>query len=199
MPVYILILFGLPETLRSLVGNGSVYEGKSWLVMPRLRQKKLVENNPRFPIPPRPTPKRMLTTLLFVPNAIISFSNALNFAGLYSIYVLFPRVWQANYGWSGRETGFAYLAPAVTLLFASLAIGRISDMQYRRYKAKNDGKAPPPERRLEIQVWGYLIAGAGKAMFGWFVAKHFHPSAALVASSLSELPCKSSFFVEQPH
>ena len=57
-------------------------------------------------------------------------------------------------------------------------------MQYRRFKAKHDGQAPPPERRLEIQVYGYAITAAGKVMFGWFAYKHYHPSAGLVASAI---------------
>ncbi|KAF2475881.1 MFS general substrate transporter [Lindgomyces ingoldianus] len=183
-PVYVLILFFLPETLRCLVGNGSIYAAKSWIVRPRLRQKPVVEDG-EFPKPPRPTVKGFLKILLFVPNGIVSVASAFNFAGLSSIYIAFPRVWQTEYGFSGSETGYAYLAPGITLLFASLIIGRLSDLQHRRYKAKNNGVAPPPEQRLEGQVWAYLIAAAGKAMFGWFTERHYHPSAGLVASSLS--------------
>ena len=91
-----------------------MYAEKSWVVRPRLFQKQIVENG-KFPKPPRPTVKGLLKTLTFVPNAIVSFSSALSFSGLYCIYVLFPKVWQTQYGWSGAETGYGYLAPGTSL------------------------------------------------------------------------------------
>lgn len=119
LPVYIVILFFLPETLRCLVGNGSAYSQdsglKSWFVLPRLRQKPLVEDG-KFPKPPKPSLKSMIKTLVFVPNLIVSSSSALNFAGLSCMYVLFPRVWQVGHGFSGAETGYAFLAPGKSSL-----------------------------------------------------------------------------------
>ncbi|KAF2108935.1 major facilitator superfamily domain-containing protein [Lophiotrema nucula] len=184
IPVYTLMLFFLPETLRCLVGNGSHYAEKGWFVVPRFRQKQVVPDG-EYPRPPRFTPKQLFRVLLFVPNCIVTLSSAFNFAGLSTMYVVFPTVWQTKYGWSGSETGYAYLAPGVFLLLASFAIGRFSDFQYRRYKAKHEGKAPAPEWRVEMQLYAYIITAAGKAMFGWFILRHYHPVAVLVAISLA--------------
>ncbi|KAI1197630.1 major facilitator superfamily domain-containing protein [Nemania serpens] len=184
-PVYLTVVFFLPETLRSLVGNGSHFANSpGWLVRPRLRQKRIVPEG-AYPKPPRLTPKRLLDLLTFVPNLIVSVGSGLQFSGLYCIYISFPRVWQEQYGWSGSETGYAYLVPAVFLLLSSLLVGRLSDMIYRRFKARHDGQAPPPEKRIDMQIWGYLLGAAGKAMFGWFVFKAYHPIAALVASAIA--------------
>ncbi|KAK5627042.1 hypothetical protein RRF57_002756 [Xylaria bambusicola] len=186
-PVFLLVLFFLPETLRSLVGNGSYFTSSpGWLVKPRLRQKRIVPEG-AYPKPPRLTPKRLVELLFFVPNLIVSVGSGLQFSGLYCIYITFPRVWQQRYGWSGSETGYAFLVPAVFLLISSLLVGRVSDMMYRRYKAKNEGKAPPPEKRIDIQIWGYLFGAAGKAMFGWFVFKSYHPVAPLAASAVASV------------
>ncbi|KAH8156681.1 hypothetical protein CIB48_g11566 [Xylaria polymorpha] len=186
-PVYLTVVFFLPETLRSRVGNGSYYaDSSSWLVKPRLRQKRIVPEG-AYPKPPKPTPKRLFTLLTFVPNLIVSVGSGLQFSGLYCIYISFPRVWQGRYGWSGSETGYAYLVPAVFLLASSLLVGRLSDLTYRRFKAKNDGRAPPPEKRIDMQIWGYLFGAAGKAMFGWFVYKHLHPVAGLAASAIASV------------
>jgi hypothetical protein len=167
--------------------------------MPRFRQKQLVPDGV-YPKPPKPTAASLFKVLTFVPNCILSFTSAFNFAGLSAMYVVFPRVWQTKYGWDGSETGYAYLAPGschglplfftilttigVALTIASFAVGRLGDVIYRRYKAKHNDENPPPERRLDIQVYGYAVSGAGKVMFGWFVAKHFHPAAALMASAI---------------
>lgn len=184
LPVYLLILFLLPETLRCLVGNGSVYANSSWFVVPRLRQKQLVADG-LYPKPPKPTFAGIFRVLAFIPNFILSFTSAFNFAGLSAMYVVFPRVWQTRYGWDGSETGYAYLAPGVALTIASFAVGRVGDVLYRRYKTKHNGENPPAERRLDVQMYAYFITAAGKIMFGWFVSRSFHPAAGLVASALA--------------
>ncbi|KAH8708506.1 major facilitator superfamily domain-containing protein [Phaeosphaeriaceae sp. PMI808] len=167
-----------------LFGDGSVYSNQSWFVKPTLRQKQLVEDG-KYPKPPKLTLASLLRVLAFIPNVIVSFSSAFNFAGLSSMYVVFPRVWQTQYGWSGSETGIAYLAPGVALAVASFATGRISDTLYKKYKARHNGDVPPPEKRLDVQAYAYLVAATGKALFGWFVFKNFHPAYALVAASIS--------------
>jgi hypothetical protein len=201
LPVYILILFVLPETLRCLVGNGSLYAGSSWIVRPRLRQKQLVADG-LYPKPPKPTVAGLFKVLAFVPNCILSFTSAFNFAGMSAMYIVFPRVWQTKYGWNGSETGYAYLAPGryayifegcrkltevgVALTITSFAVGRFGDVVYRRYKTKHNGESPPPERRLDVQLYGYAVSAAGKVMFGWFVLKHFHPAAGLMAAAIGK-------------
>ncbi|KAI0411736.1 major facilitator superfamily domain-containing protein [Xylaria grammica] len=184
-PVYLLVVFFLPETLRSIVGNGSYFASSfTWLVKPRLRQKRIVPDG-AYPKPPRLTPRRLITLLTFVPNLIVTVGSGLQFSGLYCIYITFPRVWQQRYGWSGSETGYAFLVPAVFLLVSSLLVGRLSDWTYRRFKAKHNGQSPPPEQRINMQIWGYLLGAAGKAMFGWFVYKSYHPVAPLAASAVA--------------
>ncbi|KAF2967260.1 hypothetical protein GQX73_g6312 [Xylaria multiplex] len=184
-PVYLLVVFFLPETLRSIVGNGNHFASSTgWLVTPRLRQKRIVPEG-AYPKPPRLTPRRLFTLLTFVPNLIVTVGSGLQFSGLYCIYITFPRVWQERYKWSGSETGYAFLVPAVFLLISSLFVGRLSDLKYRRFKAKNNGQSPPPEQRINMQIWGYLLGAAGKAMFGWFVYKTYHPVAPLAASAVA--------------
>ncbi|KAH7372293.1 major facilitator superfamily domain-containing protein [Pyrenochaeta sp. MPI-SDFR-AT-0127] len=177
--------FSHESTWRWIFGflYGSVYANQSWLVTPHLRQKQVVEDG-KYPKPPKPTPAGLFRVLLFVPNCVVSISSALNFAGLSGMYIVFPKVWQTMYGFSGSETGYAYLAPGVVLTIASFGIGRIADVIYRRYKAKNDGRSPPPEKRLDMLFYAYIITALGKAMFGWFVARHYHASAGLVAAAI---------------
>jgi hypothetical protein len=58
---------------------------------------------------------------------------------------------------------------------------------------KHNGELPPPEKRLDAQVLAYVTSAAGKIMFGWFVMKHYHPGAGLVAAAVCmsphSLPC----------
>ncbi|TGJ79882.1 hypothetical protein E0Z10_g8895 [Xylaria hypoxylon] len=168
-----------------LFGNGSHFASSpGWLVKPHIRQKRIVPEG-AYPKPPRLTLRRLITLLTFVPNLIVTVGSGLQFSGLYCIYITFPRVWQNQYGWSGSETGYAFLVPAIFLLVSSLVVGRLSDLTYRRFRAKHDGQSPPPEQRINMQIWGYLLGAAGKAMFGWFVYKRYHPAAALAASAVA--------------
>jgi hypothetical protein len=79
-------------------------------------------------------------------------------------------------------------ALGVALTVASFAVGRAGDVIYRRYKAKHNGENPPPERRLDLQMYAFAITAVGKLLFGWFVLKKFHPAATLVASALGKRP-----------
>jgi hypothetical protein len=74
----------------------------------------------------------------------------------------------------------------VALTVSSFAVGRAGDVIYRRYKAKHNGENPPPERRLDLQMYAFAITAVGKVMFGWFVLKKLHPAAGLVASALGK-------------
>lgn len=73
------------------------------------------------------------------------------------------------------------------MTIASFAIGRLGDFMYKRFQSKHDGKAPPPEKRLDLQVYAYVIAAVGKTLYGWIVVKHYHPAAGLAAATI----CKS--------
>ncbi|KAL4925206.1 major facilitator superfamily domain-containing protein [Aspergillus undulatus] len=183
-PVYLAILFCLPETLRCLVGNGSVYATRGWFVLPNFRQRGLVDTA-QFPKPPKPS-LRNWWKLLIQPTQFIVFMNgALSFAGLYLMYVSFPDVWGQRFGFDTREVGYAYLAPGVALFIASLLTGKFSDWHRARLKARNpDGKIAP-ETRLPIQVVGFLISAAGKIMYGWFTQHNLHPVSGLAASALA--------------
>lgn len=110
VPVYCLILFCLPETLRSLVGDGAVHAERSWILVPQLRQARVVDSN-KYPRMPRPTPKAFYRLLKYPPNLIVTVSGALLFAVFYAILISFPRVLEGIYGFSEAEVGYAYLCP----------------------------------------------------------------------------------------
>nr|KMM66024.1 hypothetical protein CPAG_02365 [Coccidioides posadasii RMSCC 3488] len=185
-PLYFLVIFFLPETLRCLVGNGEIYAKSGWLTMPRLQTKCVVDQQ-QFPRPPRPTVKTFIRLLRYPPHFIVSVNGALSFAGLYAIYVTFPAVWEQDYGYSSSEVGYLYLVPGISLLIASVCTGRFSD--YRRAKllaaARQSGKTVVPEQRISLQIYGFIITAAGKAMYGWFTRHHIHASAGLVGSGIA--------------
>jgi MFS family permease len=176
LPVYLAILFCMPETLRSLVGNGTVLANQPWIQFPKsLRTKPCTDS--KVPKAPRPSFRKFMRLLKYPPHLIVSFNGAFQFAGLYGMYIAFPTVWGSDkgYGWTTKQVGYAYLCPGIAMFIASIIVGRLSDWMRQKAKASSkDGKIHP-ERRMAIQVPGFAIAAAGKIMFGWF-AHHKAPA-----------------------
>jgi MFS family permease len=169
LPVYLVIVFCMPETLRSLVGNGTALANQPWFQIPKsLRTKPCTDA--KVPKAPRPSISKFMRLLRYPPHLIVSFNGAFQFAGLYGMYISFPTIWgtEEGYNWSTTKVGYAYLPSGIAMFIASIIVGRLSD--YMRQKAKansKDGKIHP-ERRMAMQVPGFAIAAAGKIMFGWF-------------------------------
>ena len=103
-------MFCLPETLRSIVGNGSLYANTGWLIKPTWRQSPVVDPT-KFPKAPRPTLIGLLRLLRYPPIVIVSFNNALLFAAYYAVNVTLPTYLENDYAFTTTEVGLAYLAP----------------------------------------------------------------------------------------
>ncbi|KAF2001464.1 MFS general substrate transporter [Amniculicola lignicola CBS 123094] len=187
-PLYLMILFCLPETLRSLVGNGESLTNQPWLSLPRFRTKPVDElDGKAFPKPPRPTFKKFVQLLKYPPHLIVSINGALQFAGLYAIYITFPTVWQKEFGFSSAEVGYAYLSPGLALFVTSIAVGRLSDaLRARAVRNSSDGKVAP-ERRISVQIIGFVIGAAGKLMYGWFTRYRVHPVGGLFGAAFASI------------
>ncbi|RDW61778.1 uncharacterized protein DSM5745_10450 [Aspergillus mulundensis] len=183
-PVYLAILFVLPETLRCLVGNGEVVSARPLFTMPQLRQKCLVDQG-KYPRPPKPSLRNWIALLIQPTQAIVFLNGALSFAGLYLMYVSFPDVWGQRYGFSTAEVGYAYLSPGIALFIASLLTGRFSDWHRAKLRAQTPNAKIKPETRLPIQIVGFVVSAAGKVLFGWFTQLELHPVSGLFAAALA--------------
>ena len=108
--VYLVLVFCLPETLRSIVGNGAFYANSRWIIVPKWRQSPVVDSK-RFPQARRPTLIGLLKLLQYPPIVIVSLNNALLFAAYYAVNVTLPTYLESFYGFTTTEVGLAYLAP----------------------------------------------------------------------------------------
>ncbi|EMD66481.1 hypothetical protein COCSADRAFT_112905 [Bipolaris sorokiniana ND90Pr] len=182
-PVYLAIVFCMPETLRSLVGNGASVAKQPWISMPKFWTKPCTDTN--VPKVPRPSFRKFMRLLKYPPHLIVCFNGAFQFAGLYGMYISFPTIWQEGYNWTTAEVGYAFLCPGIAMFLASIVVGRLSDYMRKKAIANSpDGKVAP-ERRIAIQIPGFLCAAAGKLMFGWFTLNHLHPALGLCGSALA--------------
>lgn len=187
LPVYLAIVFSMPETLRSLVGNGTAVAKQPWFQIPRsLRTKSRTDS--KVPKAPRPSFRKFMHLLKYPPHLIVSFNGALQFAGLYGMYIAFPTVFgEKGYEFSNAQIGYAYLCPGIAMFIASIAVGRLSDWMRQKAKASSkDGKVHP-ERRVALQIPGFFLAAAGKMMFGWFAKTQAPAWMALVGSALAAI------------
>ncbi|KAF2269135.1 MFS general substrate transporter [Lojkania enalia] len=187
-PVYFMIVFMLPETLRSLVGNGQALANQPWFSIPKLPIKPVEGlDGSKFSKPPRPTFKKFYQLLQYPPYLIVSVNGALQFAGLYVIYITFPKVWQVKFGFSTAEVGYAFLVPGFGLFIASIVFGRLSDiMRAKAIKNSSDGGIAP-ERRLPIQIVGFVVGAGGKVMYGWCSQYNVHPVGGLFGSMFAAI------------
>jgi len=183
IPVYLTIIFCVPETLRSLVGNGTALASQAWFSIPSFRTKPCTDS--KIPKGPRPSLLELVQLLKYPPHLIVSFNGAIQFAGVYGMYISFPTIWQEGYRWSSAEVGYGYLCPGIAMFVTAIPVGWLSDHMRKKALANSaDGKVAP-ERRVSIQIPGLFIAAAGKIMFGWFTQKHVHPAAGLFGSFLA--------------
>ncbi|EDU44639.1 Major Facilitator Superfamily protein [Pyrenophora tritici-repentis] len=183
VPVYLAIIFCVPETLRSLVGNGTALANQPWFSIPSFRTKPCTDS--KIPKGPRPSLLEFGRLLKYPPQLIVSFNGAVQFAGVYGMYISFPTIWEDGYHWTSAEVGYGYLCPGIAMFVTAIPVGWLSDHMRKKALAKSpDGKVAP-ERRVLIQIPGLLIAAAGKIMFGWFTQKHVHPAAGLFGSFLA--------------
>jgi MFS family permease len=154
--------------------------------MPTFRQKPVNDiDGKKFPKPPPPSLKKFIQLLKYPPHLIVSINGALQFFGLYGIYMSFPRVWRRQFDFEPQEIGYAYLAPGISLFIASILTGRISDtMRQKAIKASPNGKVSP-ERRLPIQLFGFVIACCGKLLYGWTAQLKWSSPLGLLGSGLA--------------
>ncbi|KAL6720624.1 Dityrosine transporter 1 [Lecanora helva] len=176
--------FGFLETLRSIVGNGSLYAESSWVIKPKWRQNPVVDPA-KYPRPPPPTLLGLLKLLRYSPILIVSLNNALLFAAYYAVNVTLPTYLEDKYDFTTTEVGIAYLAPGLSLMAGSLISGRVSDRHRSLYLKNNSDISPHPEHRLHLQIPGVLVSLSGILMFGWFVHFRIHVAAVIVSTGIA--------------
>lgn len=169
--VYIAMYTLLPETLRSLVGNGLVYlQNPKWLHLTVI-QPKVVEAN----MPPRLTWAAFWRILRFPPVLLSSVISGLMFSTFYGVMVSFAQVLKEHYKFSRVGVSLSYLCPGASLVLGSLIAGRLSDYFHRRL-----GPKAMPESRFSLMFVGLFISMASVIGVGWVIFTETHVAALYV-------------------
>jgi multidrug resistance protein len=182
------VLF-VPETLRKVVGDGSIQPQNWWVMSPyqywKIRNpanagmtcKQIETKNPRLVLP---NPLRTLSVLRERDALIIILYLALTSSGVMSMLASLPYLLGEVYSFNSLQIGLCYIPIGMSAAFAAFFNGKLMDYNYRRWaqklgitvdrKKKVDLRYFPIEKaRLEplffmIPISAFCLIGLGWAL-----------------------------------
>jgi MFS family permease len=214
--VLTLLVVVLPETLRAMVGNGSVpAKGISNSLLAYIQQR-------RHPQIEEPALQRSISTSSVGKQLSVDVLGPLKI--ICSIEVtfviiflaLYYTVWQmtvavmstlfsTTYGLSEIHIGLTYIANGVACITGTLTTGKFLDYNYERFKESYDGLAEDfPLERVRLRtmwVWAGMQIAAS-LVFGWTMEYHVHVAVPIVCTffmgwaSTSIISTISTFMVD---
>jgi predicted MFS family arabinose efflux permease len=181
------VLF-LPETLRSLVGDGSIrpprYAKAVFEKTVSARGNDASAAKPKAPQIDFLAPLRVLV----VPRlAIVLLCLSLHYASWQMALTVQSSLFDTTYGLSEIMIGVTFLANGAGSIIGALVTGRILDRDYRRAdkKSKADGVELPLQKvRLRTIVLWAPICWASVLVFGWSIDQRLSIAAPIVVSLL---------------
>lgn len=140
----------LPETLRSLVGDGSIKPRPFWRpLLPIIGRGKSGQNTTDRP-PKRPF-QNPLRLFLYPDVSILLFFNAVLYAVFYGVTASISTLFSETYPFLDETAiGLCFLAIGGGMLFGSWITGTVLDKEYQRVKRSLERKArEDPESKIK--------------------------------------------------
>ncbi|KAF8307791.1 MFS general substrate transporter [Clavulina sp. PMI_390] len=171
-----LILF-FPETLRALVGNGSIpARGMSrslWSIIKAAKQKAQDQSTTATVVPDARkksgNPFVALTYILEKDVAIILFFNAFQTAVFYAILTSLSSVMQKSYNLSTSTTGLTFLPVGISMFISNIITGRVLDREFRRMDPNDLLKFPVEHARLRLLPMYCVSSWIATIAYGWLL------------------------------
>ncbi|KAJ7765089.1 MFS general substrate transporter [Mycena maculata] len=172
----VLILF-LPETLRSMVGNGSITPPPiSRPVIPIVGRNKPRSSTEKLPRKPFQNPLRLL---LNPDILILLFFNGLVCAVFYGVTASISTIFHTAYpSLNQTQLGLCFLAIGGGMLIGSATSGKILDWDYQRVKKSilrkmltQDDSFPIEQARMRLVPFLLVFFVACCAAYGWCIQK----------------------------
>lgn len=192
----VILVVVLPETVRSMVGNGSLpAKGVSNSLMAYIQRRRHPQTEP-------PTLQRSVSVLSVGKKLSVDFLGPLKI--IFSIEVTFLiiflaiyyTVWQmtvavmstlfsTTYGLSEIHIGLTYIANGVACVAGTLTTGKFLDFEYKKFKKSFESNAEdfPLERARLRTLW--LWAGihiASVLVFGWTLQHHVNIAVPIICT-----------------
>ncbi|CEP67301.1 MFS transporter LALA0_S22e00122g [Lachancea lanzarotensis] len=175
----------LPETLRSIAGNGSFSVHGVWKFPLEIYQRRYLKRNPSESIQTesRLPPKKSIDIwaslkALFDKRArlVIAFL-ALYYTVWQMTITVLSTLLESTYRLDETQVGLAFIANGVGSMLGSLTTGKLLDKDYTAMSAKYEGKEdemPLDQVRLRLMwIWSTLQI-CSVLLFGWTLDKHIH-------------------------
>jgi multidrug resistance protein len=188
----LLIIITLPETLRSMVGNGSIFPpryARSVLSVYKTRSLHR-EATPRSSSEEtKVTPKQIdflgpLRILFGVKTFCAILFVAIHYAIWQMILTALSSLVSKMYGLNEIKIGLIFLANGAGSMTGTVLVGRFLDYEYKKALAKHSGDAellsPEGTRLRTIWIWS-VVEAASVLAFGWTVDQHVHISIPIIA------------------
>lgn len=200
----LIAVFVLPETCRSLVGNGdpawSVGMKKPNILTPKERaifnstKLRIHLGGMQSPIsdtetflelyekPPSINLINYIKVLKFRYFLLVSFSVGLQFALYYAFAVTFSHQLKDVYKFQNMSTAASYLVPGFGLIVGNVTSGKTCNIFLRKWIKQNTIVCP--EKRLLFQVSGIYVSCAGGLLYGWIAEFNMSIAGVFVSSFL---------------
>lgn len=180
----IIIACTLPETLRSIVGDGKTpppgvlqVPAQHWVspIDTSLQPAKL-RRSLRIDL------RGPIDVLRHPEVALVVFFLSLHYATWQMSITAQSSLFKAEYDLTELQNGLTFLANGLGCMVGTLTTGKLLDHDYRRAKG-SDNRAPSLEilRLRTLWVWSPLQCAAVLA-FGWTIDRHVHIAAPIVFS-----------------
>jgi predicted MFS family arabinose efflux permease len=209
----IFLIIVLPETLRSMVGNGSTPpKGLSKSALSYIQRRRHLNSDSVVP-ETRPTSKTNLPVDFLGPlrmivglevTYIIAFL-AVYYTGWQMLITVMSTLFKQTYGLSEIQIGLTFIANGVGCIIGTLTTGKFLDYDYRQIKRNYTGSEeafPLEHARLRtIWLWSGLQCAA-VLVFGWTLDKGVHMSVPVICTfvlgwaSTSIIGTVSTFMVD---
>ena len=192
--VLVVLFFFLPETLRSLVGNGSVpargLASSPIAYIQRRRMAKLENADISTPviISKKKTPVNILGPLWLIVGlevTYIIFHLGAAYSSWQATMTVMSTLFKKTYRLTDLQIGLTFIANGFGAVLGSVTTGKFLDLDYRRIKAKYTG--PPGDFALEnarlrtVWLWSGMQCAA-VLIFGWTLQYHVHIAVPIICT-----------------
>jgi MFS family permease len=190
----VLLFFFLPETLRSLVGNGSIPAkglASSPLAYIQRRRTATVASadiNRTARILNKKTPINVLGPLQMIVGlevTYIVFYLAIAYTSWQVVVTVMSTLFKETYGLTDLQIGLTFISNGFGCIIGSLTTGKFLDFDYRRIKASYTG-APedfPLENARLRTLWLWSgVQCASVIIFGWTLRYHVHIAVPIICT-----------------
>lgn len=145
---FALIVIFLPETLRRLVGNGSVIPSPFYRPLVPIVGKGRVDRD--APKPPKPTLNNPLRLFFYLDVLNLLLFNAILYAVFYAVNTTISTIFASKYPFLNEiDIGLCFLAIGGGMIFGTVLSGRMLDADFQRTKTRLVKKAEEdPEKRM---------------------------------------------------